>query len=109
MSVPDALFYPLAAALVALAFTKAAMELLPRVGLISLPDANHPQPVPVGGGIAVWMPTYVNEFRGVPNLREVNSIFGAILVVSGLAATLTGGLLGDRLRDRLPGSRVSTE
>jgi UDP-GlcNAc:undecaprenyl-phosphate GlcNAc-1-phosphate transferase len=55
VSVPDVLVYPLLAALVSLAFTKAAMELLPRVGLISLPDANHPRPVPVGGGIAVWM------------------------------------------------------
>lgn len=25
------------------------------MGLLSLPDANHPGPVPVGGGIAVWM------------------------------------------------------
>lgn len=31
------------------------MEILPRFGLMSLPDANHPRPVPVGGGIAVWM------------------------------------------------------
>ena len=25
------------------------------MGVLSLPDANHPGPVPVGGGIAIWM------------------------------------------------------
>ena len=55
--IPDFVLYPLLAALVSLGFTKAAMELLPRFGLLSLPDANHPRPVPVGGGIAVWMTT----------------------------------------------------
>ncbi len=56
------------------------------------------------GGIAVWMPEYVSEFRRAGELDEVNAIFGAILVVSGLAATLVGGWLGDRLRQRYPGS-----
>src|SRR5262249_2646118 len=35
---------------------------------------------------------------------EVNSIFGGIVVVSGLSATLLGGWLGDRLRSRYSGS-----
>lgn len=55
MSVQDVLIFPPIAALAAGLLTKAAMELLPRVGLLSPPDANHPRPVPVGGGIAVWM------------------------------------------------------
>ncbi len=56
------------------------------------------------GGVAFWTPSYVHEFRGVPNLAQINLIFGAILVVSGLGATLTGGLLADKLRARFPGS-----
>ena len=55
MSIPDLLIYPAIAALGAWGLTRAALELLPRIGLLSLPDANHPGPVPVGGGIAVWM------------------------------------------------------
>lgn len=56
------------------------------------------------GGIGFWVPSYIHEFRGVPNLAQVNLIFGAILVVSGLSATLLGGILADRLRSRYPGS-----
>ena len=55
MSFPDLLIYPAVAALGSWGLTRAALELLPRMGLLSLPDANHPGPVPVGGGIAVWM------------------------------------------------------
>jgi hypothetical protein len=40
-------------------------------------------------------------------LEQVNSIFGAILVVGGLVSTLLGGWVGDRLRDRLPGSYLT--
>ncbi|MCA9737523.1 MAG: hypothetical protein R3E98_07800 [Gemmatimonadota bacterium] len=35
--------------------TGVAVRLLPRVGLVSAPDPNHPAPVPVGGGIAIWL------------------------------------------------------
>jgi MFS family permease len=56
------------------------------------------------GGISFWMPTYVHEHRGQPDLAHVNLIFGGITVVAGLTATLTGGWLADRLRARLPGS-----
>jgi MFS transporter, Spinster family, sphingosine-1-phosphate transporter len=37
-------------------------------------------------------------------LGRISFLFGAIVVVSGLLATLLGGLLGDRLRDRYPGA-----
>jgi MFS transporter, Spinster family, sphingosine-1-phosphate transporter len=38
------------------------------------------------------------------SLSKISFIFGAIVVVSGLLATVLGGLLGDRLRSRWPGS-----
>lgn len=56
------------------------------------------------GGLAFWMPSYIHEFRGVGNLAQVNLIFGAILVVSGLTATLTGGIVSDRLSKKYPGA-----
>ncbi len=56
------------------------------------------------GGVSFWMPTYIHEFRGQGDLATVNLIFGGITVVAGLAATLCGGWLSDRLRPRFPGS-----
>ena len=55
------------------------------------------------GGLSVWAPTYIHEAREIP-LAQADMIFGGILVVAGLGATLFGGLLGDRLRARVPGS-----
>jgi len=54
------------------------------------------------GGIGFWMVDYVQEYRGVAG--SASTIFGAILVVSGLAATLLGGIVGDKLRARFGGS-----
>lgn len=56
------------------------------------------------GGIAFWTPSYVHEFRGVPDLAKVNLIFGGITVLGGLTGTLAGGWAGDRLRARFSGS-----
>ncbi len=58
------------------------------------------------GGIAYWMPDYIHGYRGDSQLSlgAVNAIFASILVVAGLAATLTGGFIGDLLRARFPGS-----
>jgi MFS family permease len=39
-----------------------------------------------------------------PSLSKINTIFGGIVAISGILATLAGGWLGDRLRDRFPGS-----
>jgi MFS family permease len=39
-----------------------------------------------------------------PTLGTINTIFGAIVVISGLAATLLGGMAGDWLRRWFPGS-----
>jgi MFS family permease len=54
------------------------------------------------GGIAFWMPYYLETRPGAP--ASSTFIFGLITVVAGLSATLIGGLAGDRLRRRLPGS-----
>lgn len=55
------------------------------------------------GGVSYWMPEYVNVYRGEPDLARVNIIFGGLTVVSGLSATLLGGLAGDRSTRRWPG------
>jgi MFS family permease len=52
------------------------------------------------GGIGAWIAKYVEVQRGVPKDSNPTSTFGAILVVSGLAATILGGLAGDWLRNR---------
>jgi len=54
------------------------------------------------GGIGFWMPDYLQTYRGVTG--PVSTIFGVILVVAGLGGTLLGGMAGDKLRDRFPGS-----
>jgi MFS family permease len=56
------------------------------------------------GGVAFWVPSYLHEYRGVADLGHVNTVFGAITVVAGFAATLFGGWLGDKLRPRYGGS-----
>jgi MFS transporter, Spinster family, sphingosine-1-phosphate transporter len=57
------------------------------------------------GGISFWLPRYLYTYRaadfgGAASLKEINVTFGAITVVAGLVATLMGGWLGDRLRQR---------
>jgi MFS transporter, Spinster family, sphingosine-1-phosphate transporter len=54
------------------------------------------------GGIAFWMPYYLKHQPGASGPVEV--IFGAIVCVAGLVATLLGGLAGDKLRSRVSGS-----
>jgi MFS transporter, Spinster family, sphingosine-1-phosphate transporter len=54
------------------------------------------------GGIAFWMPYYLETVRGIGGSPVM--LFGGIVVVSGLAATLLGGMLGDRLRTRYGGA-----
>jgi MFS family permease len=54
------------------------------------------------GGIGFWMPDYLEARAGHP--QASTEIFGGILVVAGLLSTLAGGLAGDRLRTRFPGS-----
>ena len=51
------------------------------------------------GGIAVWLPSFLERVRGVPH-AQASSLPGAILVVTGLVGTFAGGWLGDRLLQR---------
>jgi MFS transporter, Spinster family, sphingosine-1-phosphate transporter len=55
------------------------------------------------GGIAYWMPRYLIDVRGLSE-GKANSIFGGIVVVNGLFATLAGGRAGDKLRDYFSGA-----
>jgi MFS family permease len=56
------------------------------------------------GGISFWMPRYVTEYRQAGSLAHVNTIFGVITVITGIAGTLLGGIVGDKLRPRFPSS-----
>ncbi len=51
----EALFVAVFAAVATFALTALAVRTLPKLGLVSAPDPNHPKPVPVGGGIAIWL------------------------------------------------------
>ena len=55
------------------------------------------------GGIAFFMPRYLSENR---HLDPASSkfIFGAVIATAGLIATIAGGLAGDWLKPKLPGS-----
>ncbi|HXY03492.1 MAG TPA: MFS transporter [Terriglobales bacterium] len=55
------------------------------------------------GGIQVWMPTFLSATRGY-SLKDANELFGAIIVVDGIIASLAGGWLGDRLLPRMKSS-----
>ncbi len=55
------------------------------------------------GGIQVWMPTFLSRVRGY-TLESANLIFGKIVVVDGILASLAGGWLGDRLLPRMKSS-----
>ena len=55
------------------------------------------------GGVAFWMPTYLEVDRHM-SPEKSGTIFGGIVVVAGLIATLSGGIAGDKLRSRIPGS-----
>src|SRR5262249_2994099 len=57
------------------------------------------------GGLAFWMPDYL-EWRHAEGLGPLGpkTLFGALTALAGLLATLAGGLAGDALRSRFPGS-----
>ncbi|MGH8324285.1 MAG: spinster family MFS transporter, partial [Steroidobacteraceae bacterium] len=46
------------------------------------------------GGLAVWMPNFLERVHGIPAVRATTS-FGAIVVVTGFLGTFAGGWLGD--------------
>jgi sugar phosphate permease len=46
------------------------------------------------GGLAVWMPAFLERAHGIPR-SEATVSFGAIVVVTGFIGTFVGGWLGD--------------
>lgn len=51
------------------------------------------------GGMAFWMPAFLERARGVP--RAIATVqFGAVVVMTGFAGTFAGGYLADWLRTR---------
>jgi MFS family permease len=54
------------------------------------------------GGMSYWMPAYLAHDRGLGDGAKMK--FGALTVVAGLAATVLGGIAGDKLRSRFGGS-----
>ncbi len=52
------------------------------------------------GGLAFWMPKYLEQVRGV-DLSRANYIVGTVTVLAGLSGTFVGGFLGDRLSTRM--------
>ncbi len=57
------------------------------------------------GGIAWWMPAYL-QYRDAPPLGPIDrvTLFGIIVASSGLCATLAGGWAGDYFKRRFAGS-----
>ena len=53
------------------------------------------------GALAFWTPAFLERVRGVPR-AEATVVFGAIVVVTGLAGTFAGGWLGDFFLKRTP-------
>ncbi len=54
------------------------------------------------GGLGYWVSAYLEYRHQEP--ASGKSIFGLITVVAGLASTLLGGIVADKLRPRFPGS-----
>ena len=52
------------------------------------------------GGIQVWMPQFLYSERHY-TLENANLMFGIIIVIDGIVASLLGGWLGDRLLQRM--------
>ena len=46
------------------------------------------------GGLAYWMPAFLERIRGIPRSQATVS-FGAIVVITGFVGTFVGGWLGD--------------
>jgi MFS family permease len=55
----------------------------------------------VVGGVAVWIPHYIERNLGVPAAKG-NMVFGAITVAAGFLGTMLGGAWADRWQARAP-------
>ena len=89
----------------------------PRPPVLAGPITSDPRPPFVSSGHrrhgrhglrhgwdSYWMPHYICQVRHAGDLGQVNVIFGIIMVLAGISATYLGGLAGDLLRPRFPGS-----
>jgi MFS family permease len=57
------------------------------------------------GALAFWMPSYLEDYKAEPVWGlGPRTFFGVLTAVSGLLGTLLGGIAGDTLRKRFPGS-----
>ncbi|PWT86570.1 MAG: MFS transporter [Blastocatellia bacterium] len=52
------------------------------------------------GGLAVWMPTFLERVRGL-ELAEADFLVGSVTAVAGLGGTAVGGFVGDWLSSRI--------
>jgi MFS family permease len=52
------------------------------------------------GGLAVWMPTFLERVRGL-ELAEADFLVGSVTAVAGLGGTAVGGYVGDWLSTRI--------
>jgi MFS family permease len=52
------------------------------------------------GGLAVWMPTYLERVRGL-ELARADLLVGVVTAVAGLGGTFVGGAIGDSLSLRI--------
>ena len=59
----------------------------------------------VVGGVAHWIPTYIQRSFGITEMRA-NVLFGGIAVGSGLIGTLAGGYLGDFMDRKRSGGHL---
>jgi MFS transporter, Spinster family, sphingosine-1-phosphate transporter len=53
------------------------------------------------GGLAVWMPTFLERVRSL-DLAQADILVGGVTAVAGLGGTFVGGYAGDRLSARVP-------
>ena len=53
------------------------------------------------GGMAQWMPTFLNRVHGL-GVERGNLLFGGLTVVAGIIGTMAGGWLGDYFQRRRP-------
>lgn len=53
------------------------------------------------GGMAQWMPTFLNRVHGL-GVERGNLLFGGLTVIAGIIGTLAGGWLGDFFQKKRP-------
>jgi MFS family permease len=56
------------------------------------------------GGISFYMPGYLADVGASSSAKRSTGIYGIVLLVAGVTATLSGGFIGDRLQRRWSGA-----